>query len=179
MKTRILSVFMLMLTGFGGYAQSLSGKEMFAGNCKACHSIGGGDIVGPDLAGLTERREVDWIKRFINNSQDLIREGDEQAVEVFNKYNKIAMPTHKFSDEELNELISYMEEAGLEASAASQKAEVVEKESDNPEVSEAGVNTGGSNLMVNLIFAVLGICAVILSGIAIYLIRILKSKEII
>lgn len=176
MKAKILSVCMLMVMGFSAYAQSLSGKEMFAGNCKACHSIGGGDIVGPDLAGLTERRETDWIKRFINQSQDMVKEGDEQAVEVFNKYNKIAMPPHDFSDEELDELISYMEETGLEAQAAKEKeaTETVEEEaSTDIKTSEAG--SGDSNFLITLIFVVLGISALLLSGIAIYLLRIIRS----
>lgn len=177
MKAKIVSVFMLMLVGFSGYAQSLSGKEMFAGNCKACHSIGGGDLVGPDLAGVTERRDRDWARRFINNSQEMVKAGDETAVELFNKYNKIAMPSHKFSDDDLEKLISYMEEAGHEAAAANQEveAEVMEKETDNADLSTAEAGSGGSNLIVNLILGVLGISAIILSGIAVYLIRIIRS----
>lgn len=101
MKARLVPVVVLILTVFSGHAQSLSGKEIFAGNCKACHSIGGGDIVGPDLAGITARREAAWVKDFVANSQKMVAEGNELAVEVFNKYNKIAMPSHNFSDEEL------------------------------------------------------------------------------
>lgn len=177
MKARIVSVFMLMLVGFSGYAQSLSGKELFSGNCKACHSIGGGDLVGPDLAGITERRDRDWTKRFITNSQEMVKAGDEVAVELFNKYNKIAMPSHTFSDDELEKLISYMDEAGQEAAAASQgaEAEATEKTAEDAEVSTAEAGSGGSNLIVNLILGVLAVSAIILSGIAVYLIRIIRS----
>lgn len=60
MKALSLIILVPMLTAFKGYTQTLSGKEIFTGNCQSCHSIGGGDVVGPDLAGITEnRRKLD------------------------------------------------------------------------------------------------------------------------
>ena len=112
MKPIILSAFALVATGLSVNAQSVEGKKIFTGNCQVCHSIGAGDVVGPDLAGVTERRDAEWIRSFITNSQKMVAAGDEQAVAVFNKYNKVPMPPHNFSDEELNHLISYMAEAG-------------------------------------------------------------------
>lgn len=99
MKALSLIILVLMLTAFKGYTQTLSGKEIFTGNCQSCHSIGGGDVVGPDLAGVTEKREESWVRAFITNSQNLIAEGNKEAVEVFNKYHKIAMPPHNFTEE--------------------------------------------------------------------------------
>ena len=38
------------------------GKELYeTKGCPACHTIGGGRLVGPDLAGVAERRDRDWI----------------------------------------------------------------------------------------------------------------------
>ncbi|WP_236613987.1 c-type cytochrome [Nafulsella turpanensis] len=172
MKTRLWATLVLMLVGFSARAQTLSGKEIFAGNCTACHSIGGGDILGPDLAGVTERREADWIKSFITNSQQMIAAGDEVAAELFNKYNKIPMPPHKFSDEELNNLLSYLEEAGPEAVAETTLPK------GTPEIAEAQVVKAGSPEMpmsVKVILCLLSTAAVILSITAIYLLRMLRS----
>lgn len=176
MKAKLIIIFVLMFVGFSGYAQSLSGKEMFNGNCKACHSIGGGDIVGPDLAGISDRRDVDWIKRFVLNSQEMVNAGDEQAVEVFNKYNKIAMPPHKFSDEELDQLIGYIDEAGLEASAAKEQTEVATpKTGSSAELGVEEAGSSGMNFYVVVIMSFLGIIALTLSVIAGFLFRLLKS----
>lgn len=176
MKARLVSVMVFLLVGFSGHAQSLSGKEIFSGNCKACHSIGGGDIVGPDLAGVTARREADWIKKFVVNSQKMVAEGDELAMEVFNKYNKIAMPSHSFSDEDLNNLISYMDDAGQEANSAKEQSEATPaKPQEQAEVAVAEVNAIAFPFHVKVILGVLGVAAVLLSVIAAYLFRLLRS----
>lgn len=176
MKTKLFPLLMLMLLlGFSGYAQSLSGKEIFNRNCQACHSVGKGDVVGPDLAGVTQRRDADWIKSFILNSQKLVSEGNEQAVEVFTKYNKIAMPPHNFNDEELTSLISYLDEATNEATAANeQEAAAPVVAPDQQEVALAESNSG-SNLYINLILGFLGVSMAALTAIAIYLYKFLKS----
>ena len=175
MKAGLLFVFVLMFAGFSGYAQSLSGKEIFSGNCTACHSIGGGDIVGPDLAGITERREADWIKSFISNSQKMVAEGDKVAVELFNKYNKIAMPSHNFSEEELNNLISYMGEAGKEA-GAEKSAEVAAAPTETAKGTKVALaDTNGPGIYVTILLTCLGIIALLLSVIAGFLFRLLKS----
>lgn len=174
MKTRLIAVFVLVITGLGGFAQSPEGKEIFTANCKACHSIGSGDVVGPDLEGIAERRDPEWIKNFILNSQKMVAEGDEQAVEVFNKYHKIAMPGHNFSGEELNSLLSYMEEAGQEAKTAAQ--EVPAKEApDNMDTKIAEANTEGPGMYFHILLTVLGISAILLAVTAAYLFRLLKA----
>lgn len=175
MKTKLWAFLVLMLVGFSARAQVLSGKEIFTGNCTACHSIGGGDILGPDLAGVTERREAEWIKSFITNSQQMVAAGDEIAVELFNKYNKIPMPPHQFSDEEMNNLISYLNEAGQEAETAST---ITENQTGQEEAEVPVVQADSSMEMpfsVKVILGLLGTAAVILSFTALYLIRILRS----
>ena len=174
MKTKLWAVLVLMLVGFSARAQVLSGKEIFTGNCTACHSIGGGDILGPDLAGVTERREVEWIKSFITNSQKMVAAGDEVAVELFNKYNKIPMPPHQFSDEELNNLISYLGEAGKETETTTTSTETTTEEGDEVPVVQAD-GSAEMPLSVTVILGLLGVASIILSITALYLIRILRS----
>lgn len=165
---------MLMLIGSGVYAQGRSGKEIFSANCQSCHSIGKGDVLGPDLAGITERRDTDWIKSFITHSQKMVAAGDEQAVEVFNKYNKIPMPPHNFSDEDLNNLLSYIDEAGQEASAAAEQAAAPAETTNADQVALADSNSGPS-VWIMLILGSLGVAVVLLSITAFHLIRVLKS----
>ena len=173
MKALPFFILVLLFTVSRGHTQTLSGKEIFAGNCKACHSIGGGDIVGPDLAGVTEKREEDWLKAFITNSQNLIAEGDKDAVEVFNKYNKIIMPAHNFNEEELGSLLGYIPEAGQEASASSKQAEEKLEENPDKDVIPAQATGEGLGWLVITLLATLGVAATILVIIATALYRML------
>lgn len=175
MKARLFSVLMLMLIGFSGYAQSISGKEIFAGNCSVCHTIGGGRVVGPDLAGVTARRDVDWIKRFILNSQKMVQDGDELAVELFNEYNNIAMPPHNFSDEELDALISYLEEASAAQEETAVVPEITQEGTAILQDTDTSISGGEIPLFVIVLFSILGVIALSLAIVAAYLFRLLKS----
>lgn len=49
-----------------------AGAWYFQRNCVACHSVGGGDAVGPDLAGVTERRSMTWIAAMIQRPDSML-----------------------------------------------------------------------------------------------------------
>jgi len=40
-------------------------EYFFQSRCGACHTIGNGDRVGPDLAGVTTRRDRAWLSRYL------------------------------------------------------------------------------------------------------------------
>lgn len=57
------------------------GAELFRRNCSACHSLGGGDVVGPDLSGVTTRRPMDWIRGMVARPDSMLRvDGVAQAL---------------------------------------------------------------------------------------------------
>ncbi|MFT3712049.1 MAG: cytochrome c [Archangium sp.] len=59
------------------------GEETFAAKgCSACHKIGGGKLVGPDLKGVTARRDETWIKKMILRPDVMIKD-DETAKKPF------------------------------------------------------------------------------------------------
>jgi mono/diheme cytochrome c family protein len=57
-----------------------------------CHSIGGGPLAGPDLAGMNERRERSWLVRFIVDPQAVVASGDAAAQEMVDQYQGMVMP---------------------------------------------------------------------------------------
>jgi len=91
-------------------AQSAAeGKDIFDLKCKACHTIGGGVLVGPDLDGVVERRDLDWLVRFIGVPDQMLAEGDPIATEMLAEYNNVAMPNLALSETEIEALLAYFE----------------------------------------------------------------------
>ncbi len=84
------------------------GQAIFEQSCKSCHSIGGGRLVGPDLKSVTERRERDWLIRFIVSPDELIAQGDPLAKQLVEEYG-IPMPNMGLSQSEAEEVLAYIE----------------------------------------------------------------------
>ena len=99
-------------------AQDISeGESLFTEKgCNACHTIGGGVLVGPDLAGVTTRRDKAWLARWLKEPDKVLAEGDPIATELFETANKIPMHNLGLSDSEIASLIAYFE--SLDAGAA-------------------------------------------------------------
>ncbi|MGK7390449.1 MAG: cytochrome c3 family protein [Candidatus Cyclobacteriaceae bacterium M2_1C_046] len=97
-------------TGGGATPEMISeGESLFKANCRTCHRVHE-DLVGPKLAGVTERApSTEWIVQFIQNSQKLIQAGDPYAVEIYNEYNKLQMPPHPFTEEQVMSILAYVQ----------------------------------------------------------------------
>ena len=74
--------------------------------CPACHTIGGGKLSGPDLLGVTDRREEKWVKEWMKNPDKMIMT-DPIAKEMLKEYY-VPMPNQGLTDEEVNELYIYL-----------------------------------------------------------------------
>ncbi len=84
------------------------GQYLFSTRCAACHSIGNGDKIGPDLLGVTNVRDRAWLARMIVDSNKLIEEKDPIATALFKKYKEIRMPPLGLPEADVNTLIEYM-----------------------------------------------------------------------
>ncbi len=134
-----------------------AGQALFNANCKACHKLDQ-RYTGPALRGVTERRELDWVMRFISNSQKVVESGDATAVALYKEYNNIVMPSMEFlSSDEIMNLLSYIE-YGDKAAAATEVATAAD-----------GTTTGGGGIpneyltimLVVLVFVLLLILVVL------------------
>ena len=90
--------------------------------CAACHTIGKGKLIGPDLKGVTEKHDREWLYSFIRSSQTMIKNGDPKAVAIFEEYNKIPMPDNNFTDEQIERLLVYIENYDESAAAMAEQA---------------------------------------------------------
>ncbi len=111
-STMVLSALgLLLLAASLASAQDAAvtrGEKLFKPYCAACHSIGAGVVVGPDLKGVTERRKEDWLKSFISNPGRMLREKDPTTVELVAKFDGYVMPTLGLSERNVSDLISYL-----------------------------------------------------------------------
>jgi len=95
------------------------GADLFQQRCVACHTIGGGRLVGPDLAGVQDRRKKDWLHAFIKSSQSVIRSGDADAKALADQFPGLIMPDQILSDTEIDAILAHIgASAGAPAAAA-------------------------------------------------------------
>lgn len=104
-----LLVFHLFLTlSFSIKSSAQNGESDFKQVCAACHTIGKGRLVGPDLVGVTERRSEDWLLKFIKSSQSLVKSGDKTADSLFKAFNSVIMPDQAMDDAKIKDILAYI-----------------------------------------------------------------------
>ena len=107
--TYIISLILIFSLSSFVYSQS-PGETTFKGICQACHTIGKGKLVGPDLINIQDLRPESWLIKFIKSSQSMVNSGDPDAVAIFNEYNKTIMPDQNLSDTEIKDVLSYIKQ---------------------------------------------------------------------
>jgi len=105
-------IFLFVLTYDYSFSQS-RGEALFTKTCQVCHTIGKGRLVGPDLMDIENRRTEDWIINFVKSSQNMVKNNDQDAVKLFNEYNKLVMPDQYLSDGEIKEVLVFIREQPL------------------------------------------------------------------
>jgi mono/diheme cytochrome c family protein len=103
-----------------------SGESLFRSRCASCHAIGGSravgsgsaKLLGPDLQGVLQRRQVAWVGRWIQEPDKMLAEKDPQAVALFAQYNQVLMPNMRLNKLEVDALLDFIaEESALPANA--------------------------------------------------------------
>lgn len=84
---------------------AVQGKLAFESKCLACHSIGGGPKLGPDLYGVTELRDEAWLRRWLKSPEQMLQT-DPLAQQLLAQY-KVPMPNQNLSEEEIDQYLAY------------------------------------------------------------------------
>ncbi|HKR94823.1 MAG TPA: SCO family protein, partial [Candidatus Angelobacter sp.] len=92
------------------HTQSDRGRYIFASQCAACHTIGHGDKIGPDLQGVTNVRDHAWLERFITTPDKVLAAKDPLATALFKKYKEVRMPNLNLADVDLQNLLKFLAE---------------------------------------------------------------------
>ena len=86
--------------------EAARGQLAFESKCLACHSIGQGKKLGPDLAGVTKHRDDAWLTRWLKNPEQMLQT-DAHAKEMLKEYNNIPMPNQNLTDTEIRQYLKY------------------------------------------------------------------------
>ncbi len=107
----IALLFLLLST-----ASAQQAADYFKQNCAACHTIGGGGLVGPDLKDVTQRKDRAWLAKFLQNPKAVIDSGDAYALQLQQEARGIIMPTLPgMSPARAGELLDYLEAESKQA----------------------------------------------------------------
>lgn len=101
------------------------GESLFRTRCSACHVFGQGDGLtrqGPNLLGVTDRRERKWLERWLLEPDVMLAEKDPVAIQMFEAFNKVAMPNLRLSQLEISQLLDYMTKQSRVAELADRTA---------------------------------------------------------
>tara|TARA_R110000822_G_scaffold176662_3_gene316652 strand:+ start:101250 stop:102524 length:1275 start_codon:yes stop_codon:yes gene_type:complete len=140
--------------------------------CNSCHAVDK-KVVGPALAGVYDRRELDWIYSWVRNSQALAESGDAQAVSLIKEYNGAVMQSFDLADDQILAILSYVRHT-----EENPPVEVVE----NPTNGEVPAQSGGvPSEYLNVIMATLIVVLVLLLIVLVIIInfvgRYLRDKK--
>lgn len=117
---------------FGEDSPAHEGKGIFQAKCSPCHTIGGGRLVGPDLAGVTVLRDHAWLEGFISAPDRVLASGDPVANRLLKDNGGVAMPNLGLSHSQVDELIAYLAES-LPRKETAQPATLAEAAAGDPQ----------------------------------------------
>src|SRR6266571_3885975 len=86
--------------------ETVQGKLAFESKCLACHSVGEGKKLGPDVAGVTKRRTDAWLARGLREREKMLAT-DADAKALLKEHDNIPMPNQSLGEAEIKQFIKY------------------------------------------------------------------------
>ena len=134
------------------------GEQLYRTRCATCHTVTGNeleDALGPDLLGVVDRRDPTWLLNWLRAPDQMLEKKDPIALELYAKYNQLAMPNMRLNREEAEDLINYVDSetrriSGRPQVGEEEKApEVVPNAGDVVAIMNAWVRETHANAKVN------------------------------
>lgn len=90
-------------------ADAAAGKQLFQQKgCTACHTVGKGALVGPDLKGITAKRPRKWLEQWIAKPSAMIAKKDPDAIKLLHEFHNVQMPDLGLSTSDINSILDYL-----------------------------------------------------------------------
>jgi cytochrome oxidase Cu insertion factor (SCO1/SenC/PrrC family) len=87
------------------------GEQMYRTRCATCHTLDGNELaeaLGPDLLGVTDRRDKQWLYNWLKAPDQMLKKKDPIAMALFKKYNNLVMPNMRLNQQEAQALLDYI-----------------------------------------------------------------------
>jgi mono/diheme cytochrome c family protein len=120
----LLTVLAFTTFGFSAHAEAdvELGKKLFKQNCASCHKLDK-KLVGPALAGVSQRRSETWLIQWIRDNAALRASGDADAIAIFEEYGGSVMTAFPaLSDDDIRSIIAYTDATEAPAAGAAPAA---------------------------------------------------------
>lgn len=111
----------------GKFKTAEKGQYLFQIRCSACHTIGHGVRVGPDLLGVTNTRQREWLLRFIREPDVMLQDKDPIAMALFKEYKGVQMPNMRLGPGDVLWIVNFLKK---QDAAADQKEAVAARPLD-------------------------------------------------
>lgn len=143
------------------------GEQLFSEyQCNTCHKVES-KLVGPALAGVYDRRGIDWIYSWVKNSQALIASGDADAVALWDQFKPAAMTPYDLEDSQIMSIMAYVR--NVEENPPAQDTAVA---ADGSGAAAGG--TGVPSSYLNIIVAALVVVLILILVVLVIIIGVLK-----
>jgi len=89
------------------------GEQIYRSRCASCHSLTGNELagaLGPDLLGVTRKREKQWLFDWLKAPDQMLKKKDPIAMALYKQYNNLAMPNMRLNKEEAVALLDYIDD---------------------------------------------------------------------
>lgn len=83
-------------------------RLFFRSGCVACHTVGKGKHLGPDLKGVGARRSLDWLRSWLKDPEGMVRK-DPDARKLFAEFRTV-MPDPKLGEGDVDALSRWLSE---------------------------------------------------------------------
>ena len=113
-----------------------AGEQLFQQKgCTACHTIGKGDLVGPDLKGVTSKESQQWLEEWIKAPSTMIAKKDPTAIKLLQQFHNVQMPDLGLSTSDVDNILAFLGSPGATAaSGAAPQAASAPAIKGNPEI---------------------------------------------
>lgn len=96
-------------------SEAEAGEQVFEKNCAACHTVGKGNLVGPDLQGVIAKRPREWLQHWIAAPDQMLADNDPIAIDLLHQFHDVPMPNLRLSAADVSAVLAYLETRMLAA----------------------------------------------------------------
>ena len=166
----LIALFSAAVTpAFAGEAKAASpfqkSAALFLQSCSKCHTIGGGRRVGPDLRGVADRHDAQWILGFVQNPDSYL-DSDPAAKKLLAENNGVRMENAHVTRAQAEGLLEFIKAASSGPSGEVEAETRLPEEPLTNKLHMPDEGAGGFSIPALILFAVLGLAALVVSRFA-------------